>query len=215
MLFVFTCAAATSNRNAPVRLAPETRNGRPIQQMGLRDSGLLRHQVDAAPRSFSGPDRGLGRACGRAAASPPSLAQRLGERPVVPGQACHLPVEPLEPPPASLRFRRPGVAVRLQARPGRLLELVEDGPDLRVGRPGVRRPGDHERPVLVLEVQRVRDGGQARLDTGICGCDPGSISRDLGSIPESASQRLGRAGRPGTGDDCESTSGVRDYGPSR
>ena len=55
--------------------------------------------------------------------------------------------------------RRPGVTVRLQSRPGRLLELVEDGPDLRVGRPVLRCPCDHARGVLLLEAQRVGDGG--------------------------------------------------------
>ena len=55
--------------------------------------------------------------------------------------------------------RGPRVAVRLQSRPGRLLELVDDRFDLRVGRLVLRRPGDHDRRVLVLEVQRVSDGG--------------------------------------------------------
>ena len=55
--------------------------------------------------------------------------------------------------------RRPGVAVGLQPRPGRLLELVEDGPDLGVGGLVLRRPRDHERGVLVLEAERVGHGG--------------------------------------------------------
>ena len=55
--------------------------------------------------------------------------------------------------------RSPRVAVRLQSRPGRLLELVDDRLDLRVGRLVLRRPGDHDRRVLVLELQRVGDGG--------------------------------------------------------
>ena len=54
---------------------------------------------------------------------------------------------------------RPRVAVGLKPRPGRLLELVDDRFDLRVGRLVLRRPGDHDRRVLVLEVQRVSDGG--------------------------------------------------------
>ena len=53
---------------------------------------------------------------------------------------------------------RPRVAVGLKPRPGRLLELVEDGVDLRIGRPVLRRPGDHARGVLVLELQRIGDG---------------------------------------------------------
>ena len=53
----------------------------------------------------------------------------------------------------AVQDRRPRVAVRLQSRPGRLLELVEDRFDLRVGRPVVRGPRDHGRAVLVLELQ--------------------------------------------------------------
>ena len=53
----------------------------------------------------------------------------------------------------AVQDRRPGVAVRLQSRPGGLLELVEDGPDLRVGRPVLWRPRDHARGVPALELQ--------------------------------------------------------------
>ena len=53
---------------------------------------------------------------------------------------------------------RPRVAVGLKPSPGRLLELVEDRFDLRIGRTVFRRPGDHARGVLVLELQRVGDG---------------------------------------------------------
>ena len=59
----------------------------------------------------------------------------------------------------AVQDRRPGVAVGLQPRPGGLLELVEDGPDLGVGRPVLRRPRDHERGVLVLEAERVGESG--------------------------------------------------------
>ena len=59
----------------------------------------------------------------------------------------------------AVQDRRPGIAVGLQARPGRLLELVEDGPDLLVGRAVLRRPRDHERGVLVLEAERVGESG--------------------------------------------------------
>ena len=59
----------------------------------------------------------------------------------------------------AVQDRRPRVAVRLQPRPSGLLELVEDGVDLRVGRPVLGRPRDHDRAVLVLELQRVGDGG--------------------------------------------------------
>ena len=55
--------------------------------------------------------------------------------------------------------RRPGVAVGLQPRPGRLLELVEDGPDLLVSRLVLRRPRDHPRGVAAPERQRVGDVG--------------------------------------------------------
>ena len=59
----------------------------------------------------------------------------------------------------AVQDRRPRVAVRLQSRPRRLLELVEDGFDLLVGRPVLRRPRDHGRPVLALETERVGHGG--------------------------------------------------------
>ena len=55
--------------------------------------------------------------------------------------------------------RRPGVAIGVQPRPGRLLELVEDGPDLLVGRLVLRRPRDHPRGVAAAERQRVGDVG--------------------------------------------------------
>ncbi|MCY4660887.1 MAG: hypothetical protein OXF93_13895 [Acidobacteria bacterium] len=58
----------------------------------------------------------------------------------------------------AVQDRRPRVAVRVQPCPGRLLELVEDGFDLRVGRPVLRGPRDDGRAVLVLERQRVGDG---------------------------------------------------------
>ena len=59
----------------------------------------------------------------------------------------------------AVQDRRPRVAVRLQSRPRRLLELVEDGFDLLFGRPVLRRPRDHGRPVLALELERVGDDG--------------------------------------------------------
>ena len=54
---------------------------------------------------------------------------------------------------------RPGVAVRLEPRPGRPLEGIENRADLRVGRSVVRCPGNHTRRVLVLERQRVGHRG--------------------------------------------------------
>ena len=50
---------------------------------------------------------------------------------------------------------RPGVAVGLEPRPGRLFEGVQNRADLRVARRVVRCPSDHTRGVLVLERQRV------------------------------------------------------------
>ena len=86
--------------------------------------------------------------------------------------------------------RRPGVAVELQSRPGRLLELVEDGLDLLVGGPVLRRPGDQARPELVLELQRVGDGGhQMRvpaqdLDIGTHGpCGIAFADEIVGGVP--------------------------------
>ena len=59
----------------------------------------------------------------------------------------------------AVQHRRPRVTVRFESRPSRLLELVEDRFDLRVGRPVFRSPRDHDRRVLVLELQRVGHGG--------------------------------------------------------
>ena len=56
-------------------------------------------------------------------------------------------------PALAVKNRRPRVAVRLQPRPRRLLELVEDGFDLLIGGPVLRRPRDHGRPVFPLEVE--------------------------------------------------------------
>ena len=53
----------------------------------------------------------------------------------------------------AVQDRGPRVAVRLQSRPRRLLELVEDGFDLLLGRLIVRRPRDHDRRVLALEIE--------------------------------------------------------------
>jgi len=43
----------------------------------------------------------------------------------------------------AVQHRRPRIAVRLQSGPRCLLELVEDGFDLIVGGPVLRRPRDH------------------------------------------------------------------------
>ena len=59
----------------------------------------------------------------------------------------------------AVQDRRPRVAVLLQSRPRRLLELVEDGFDLLIRWLVVRRPRDHGRRVLALEVERVGHGG--------------------------------------------------------
>ena len=54
---------------------------------------------------------------------------------------------------------RPGVAVRFQPRPGGFLELVHHTVYLRIARGILRRPGDHARGVLVLELKRIDHGG--------------------------------------------------------
>ena len=55
----------------------------------------------------------------------------------------------------AMHHGRPGVAVGLEPRPGRLFKGIDDRADLRVGRSVVRCPGNHARRVLVLERQRV------------------------------------------------------------
>ena len=55
----------------------------------------------------------------------------------------------------AVHHRRPGVAIELEPRPGRLFKGIHDRADLRVGRRVVRCPGNHARGVLVLERQRV------------------------------------------------------------
>ncbi len=50
---------------------------------------------------------------------------------------------------------RPGVAVRLQSGPRRLLKLFQHPVDLLVVRLVFRRPGEQPGGVLVLELQRV------------------------------------------------------------
>ena len=56
----------------------------------------------------------------------------------------------------------PGVPVRLQPGPGRLLELLEHFPDLPIRRVVLRGPGDHAGGALVRELQGVGHG----LDLG-------------------------------------------------
>ena len=90
--------------------------------------------------------------------------------------------------------RRPRVAVGLNPRPSRLLELVEDGVDLRIGRPVFRRPSNHARRVLVLELQRVGDG---RHHLRIPAEDVDALTQLPGRIPlaeEVIDCRRGRAG---------------------
>ena len=55
----------------------------------------------------------------------------------------------------AVQHRRPGVAVRFEPGPGRLLEGVQDRLDLPVGGLVVRCPCDHAGRVPVLEVERV------------------------------------------------------------
>lgn len=71
------------------------------------------------------------------------------------GQDMHVRAAVIVP----VKHRRPGVAVRLEAGPGDVLELVERLLDLPVRRVILGRPGDHGAAVAVLEVQGVGDLG--------------------------------------------------------
>ena len=75
---------------------------------------------------------------------------------------------------------RPGVAVGLEPRPGRLFEGIQNRADLCVGRRVVRRPGDHGRGVLVLERQRV--GHRSHL-MGIPPQHLDALARLSGGVP--------------------------------
>ena len=91
----------------------------------------------------------------------------------------------------TVQHGRPGVAVGLQTRPSRLLELVEDGFDLFVGGLVVRRPGDHAGRVPVLELKRIGDRGH---HVGVAPQDFDSLARLPGRVllPEEV---LGRGPR--------------------
>ena len=52
-------------------------------------------------------------------------------------------------------YRRPGVAVRIQAGPGELFKLVHGAADLPISGPVLRGPRNHARRVAVFELQRV------------------------------------------------------------
>ena len=82
--------------------------------------------------------------------------------------------------PLAVLDRRPRVAVRLEPGPGRPLELVEDGFDLRAGRPVLGRPGDHAGGVLVLEVERVGDGSAL---VGVAAEDLDAVAGLPGRVP--------------------------------
>ena len=90
--------------------------------------------------------------------------------------------------PLAVLDRRPRVAVRFESGPRRLLELVEDGLDLGVGRPVLRRPRDHAGRVLVLELERVGDGGHL---VGIAAADLDAVAHLPGRVPL-AEQVVGR-----------------------
>ena len=92
---------------------------------------------------------------------------------------------------------RPGVAVGLEPRPGRLFKGIDDRADLRVGRSVVRCPGNHARRVLVLERQRVGHRGHLM---GIPPEDLHAFARLPGRAPcpeEVVGRCLGRAGTAG------------------
>ena len=89
---------------------------------------------------------------------------------------------------------RPGVAVGLEPRPGRLFEGIDDRADLRVGRSVVGCPGNHARRVLVLERQRVGHRGHLM---GVPPKDLHARSRLTRRVPrpeEVVGRRPGRAG---------------------
>ena len=73
----------------------------------------------------------------------------------------------------------PRVAVRIEPRPGRLLEPVEHGLDLRIGRVVLRRPGDDAGGVLVLELQRVGDRGHL---AGVAAQDLDAVAEVPGGV---------------------------------
>ena len=75
--------------------------------------------------------------------------------------------------------RRPRVAVRFESGPRRLLELVEHGLDLGVGRVVPGRPRDHAGGVLVLELQRVGDGGD---HLGVAAADLDALAELAGGV---------------------------------
>ncbi len=88
----------------------------------------------------------------------------------------------------------PRVSVGLQSRPGRVLEGVDDGLDLGVGRFVLRRPRDHAGGIPVLERQRVGHGGHL---VRITPKDFDALARLPGRVPlseEVAGRRPGRAG---------------------
>ncbi len=89
---------------------------------------------------------------------------------------------------------RPGVAVGLEPRPGRLFKSIDDRADLRVGRSVVRCPGNHARRVFVLERQRVGHRGHLM---GIPPEDLHARAQLPGRVPrpeEVVGRRPGRAG---------------------
>ena len=82
--------------------------------------------------------------------------------------------------PLAVLHGRPRVAVRLEPGPGRPLELVEDGLDLRAGRPVFGRPRDHAGGVLVLELERVGDCGHL---VGVAAEDLDAVAGLPGRVP--------------------------------
>ncbi len=91
-----TCSSAGvgSWATGPSIWPPSVETRRPRRTAERR---ILERRALPLPGTISGSDHD--RAFGPAGASPPAPAQRRGERPVVPGQACHLPGELLDLPP--------------------------------------------------------------------------------------------------------------------
>ena len=87
--------------------------------------------------------------------------------------------------------RGPRIAARFEARPGRVVELLEDGFDLCVGWSVLGRSGDSARRVPVLELQRVGHSGD---HVGVSSAALGAIAEV--ADPASLTQQVLHRNRP-------------------